>query len=81
MPLTQTSTTAVLKRVKKFFYIALIKQHMIWPQNAISEWNMDLQTDDTDTKLVTICSQISCNIPVKLRSFYFKFKHRALTCN
>ena len=40
-----------------------------------------LGTNDTEMKWQAICEQICTIIPVKLRSFYFKFIHRALPCN
>ena len=41
----------------------------------------DLHTDEYDTKWEPICSQICYIIPIKVRSFYFKFIHRALPYN
>ena len=58
-----------------------MKQHITQTQNTINKWKRDLLTDEIDTKWETICSQIHYDIPVKLRSFYFKFIHRALPCN
>ena len=45
-----------------------------------NKWKKDLHTGDVDTKWETICFQICYIIPVKLRSFYLKFMHRALPC-
>ena len=58
-----------------------MKQHIIQTQNIINKWKRDLHTDEIDTKWETICSQICYIIPVKLRSFHFRFIHRALPCN
>ena len=69
------------KKAIRFFYTALMKQHITQTQNTINMWKRDLHTDEIDIKWETKCSQICYIIPVKLRSFYFKFIHRALTCN
>ena len=69
------------KKATKFFYTALMKQHITQTQNTINKWKRDLYIDEIDTKWETICSQICYIIPVKLRSFYFKFIHRALPYN
>ena len=58
-----------------------MKQHITQTQKTINKWKRDLHTDEIDTKWETKCSQICYIIPVKLRSFYFKFIHRALPCN
>ena len=58
-----------------------MKQHITQTQKTINKWKRDLHTDEIDTKWETVCSQICCIILVKLRSFYFKFIHRALPCN
>ena len=58
-----------------------MKQHITQTQNTINKWKRDLHTDEIDTKWETICFQICYIIPVKLRSFYFKFIHRVLPCN
>ena len=58
-----------------------MKQHITQTQKTINKWKRDLHTDEIDTKWETICSQICYIIPVKLRSFYFKYIHRALPCN
>ena len=75
------SAKSIKKKPMKIFYTALMKQHITEAQNAINKGKGDLHTDEIHTKWETICSQISYIIPVKLRSFYFKFIHRALPCN
>ena len=72
---------SIKKKATKFFYTTLRKQHITQTQKTINKWKRDLHTDEIDTKWETICSQIFYIIPVKLRSFYFKFTHRALPCN
>ena len=69
------------EKSNKILYTALMKQHITQTQNTFKKWKRDLHTVDIDTKWETTCSQICYIIPVKLRSFYFKFIHTALPCN
>ena len=72
---------SIKRKATKFFYTALMKQHITQTQKTINKWKRDLHMDEIDNKWETICSQIYYIIPVKLKSFYFKFIHRALPCN
>ena len=74
-------TKSVKMRATKFFYAKFIDKNITLLYNAINKWNRDLGTNDTEMKWQAICEQIYTIIPVKLRSFYFKFIHRALPCN
>ena len=56
-------------------------KNLIPPNNAINKWTKDLDTEDTEMKLQSICGQIFTIIPVKLGSLYFKFILIDLLCN
>ena len=79
-PLLYTAKSIKKKAAKILLYCTHETTHTQM-QNTIIKWKWDLHTDEIDTKRETICSQICYIIPVKLRSFYFKFIHRALPYN
>ena len=51
------------------------------PNNIITKWDQDLETDDTELQWTAICTNQKIIKSIVLRSFHYKFIHRILPCN